>query len=1309
MHDIGSAIQFGAENLEHGIPALGAAVLGEGLGGAALGTVVEPGGGTALGAILGVGAGLTGATVVGAPLAIGEKASDYTEGGTKPLTDEEASRIPLTGTGSAALAGLPARLIPGVNKVAPLLARTGDGIVAKAGLGAVEGAALGVVQGVGTTALDRYGQSQDLLNPDAQKQYGDAALSGAVLGGAAGGLLGPLHGKVHPAAPEPEPTPANDLDALPAPAKVLALPAPGDRDAPGPDGQPVLRLPAPKSGRPSEVYGPAIAAIESRGSGDYDALGPVTKHGDRGIGRYMVMGRNVGDWTEEAGLGRMTPDQFSKDHAAQDAVFDHRFGGYIQKYGSPAEAARHWFGLGKQDILGTTGDVYVRKFMAHMGEAVDPGDPVPAPTGSTAPADLSPRSILAHLRSEAQDPDTGERAPSSSLANRMAVAVVNGDDDTIAAARQKIDASHERLMSITEAATPEDVNATHHRLAQQERVVAAAEKLSRQMKERQAELQATQAPPPAPEPVAGPQLVTEPQPNLVHADTLPAGPQPLDPRLQNLHAQLALQEAHDAANVHAAPTMQDIVEGRAKSAAEKTMRAKGLARIIADKNEADPRSAFQQHLQDVGLHPDVTAEEHGQLRAEESHRAREAVNEARAQAAEEQAKLAEQDTNLGVKERPAPAAEPIAPEPAPEPTPAPAAEAVPVNIRTRADAHAETLGSSQREWFKRGVDAAMGDVDTPAPTQPSRATWFKQGHDFVTNERAAQEREHAAAAEAAKPPVVAKPEPKKTRSSELKEKAAAKKTPVKKAAPAATEKAKATSKAKEPAKPAPKKTVTAADVMKRRVEAKKAETARAERDSFLHDVDKEVGKTITAQQAQQLNIAEGAQENLGKESADKFSVKELRSMLQDAQDSRAKALGKSPQRSVGRTTERIRAVQSLRDVHARLRAELDRRGLHGVRLITSTLDALREYGEDTEGAFHDAENGARRTIEVAFNADDPVKTLSHEIVHALRSMGVFKPHEWEALVRYARGDADLMKWVHETYGHLDEDARMEEAVSEMFSDWARIHSDTAGLPFAKRMMAKVRAYFDSIKNAFTRAGYKDAESVMKDIDRGKIGKRFEGSHTEGEGDVRQMYAGRKADTADLIGREKAIQEHDRELGRQRFGWHRAADGHMKFEIDDSRAKLTDEYGRVAKGERVRLGDVLHHPELYKAYPELRDVNFTRERGARRTIQGWFNPETNTLNVAPQMSGKVGLGVLLHEVQHYVQAIEGFGQGANSEAMDLGNAKNRQALRYHYERMIENEQTGGLLNAIQMRLRARAPPARSRASTHWSVALRPSTP
>jgi hypothetical protein len=114
----------------------------------------------------------------------------------------------------------------------------------------------------------------------------------------------------------------------------------------------------------------AIKSIESAGSGGYQAIGPVTKNGNRAYGAYQVMDFNIPKWTKAVTGRAMTPDEFLDNPDVQDAVFDRYFGGYIKKYGNVLDASSMWFtgrprtpGSGaSSDILGTTGTAYVKKF-----------------------------------------------------------------------------------------------------------------------------------------------------------------------------------------------------------------------------------------------------------------------------------------------------------------------------------------------------------------------------------------------------------------------------------------------------------------------------------------------------------------------------------------------------------------------------------------------------------------------------------------------------------------------------------------------------------------------------------------------------------------------------------------------------------------------------------------------------------------------------------------------------------------------------------------------------------------------------------
>ncbi|WP_130228880.1 hypothetical protein [Bradyrhizobium sp. Leo121] len=93
----------------------------------------------------------------------------------------------------------------------------------------------------------------------------------------------------------------------------------------------------------------------------------------RALGKYQVMSENVRPWSKEV-LGReVSPQEFIQNPQLQDAIFNGKFGQYVDKYG-PDGAARAWFAGEKgmknpnaRDAFGTTVAEYSRRFNKALG------------------------------------------------------------------------------------------------------------------------------------------------------------------------------------------------------------------------------------------------------------------------------------------------------------------------------------------------------------------------------------------------------------------------------------------------------------------------------------------------------------------------------------------------------------------------------------------------------------------------------------------------------------------------------------------------------------------------------------------------------------------------------------------------------------------------------------------------------------------------------------------------------------------------------------------------------------------------------
>jgi hypothetical protein len=115
--------------------------------------------------------------------------------------------------------------------------------------------------------------------------------------------------------------------------------------------------------------------------------------------------------------------------------------------------------------------------------------------------------------------------------------------------------------------------------------------------------------------------------------------------------------------------------------------------------------------------------------------------------------------------------------------------------------------------------------------------------------------------------------------------------------------------------------------------------------------------------------------------------------------------------------------------------------------------------------------------------------------------------------------------------------------------------------------------------------------------------------------------------------------------RQWTGWHKTANDKWKFEIDDSEAT----YKLPTREGSYKLSDVFNHPTLFKAYPNLADmpVHFSKDVVG----DGGFSKDLFEVVVNSGNTPSMQKNTVLHEVQHAVQSLEGFRNGAGVDNLD----------------------------------------------------------
>lgn len=121
------------------------------------------------------------------------------------------------------------------------------------------------------------------------------------------------------------------------------------------------------------------------------------------------------------------------------------------------------------------------------------------------------------------------------------------------------------------------------------------------------------------------------------------------------------------------------------------------------------------------------------------------------------------------------------------------------------------------------------------------------------------------------------------------------------------------------------------------------------------------------------------------------------------------------------------------------------------------------------------------------------------------------------------------------------------------------------------------------------------------------------------------------------------------------GWERGADGKWRYEMPDAKIKDTMNVGGGHIVKRYeddmlwnggKLSEVIDAPELFKAYPQLKDVRIETDAIMNdMPSNGEYNSKTNTITIhADEL--KYMNGILNHEIQHAIQDIEGFAKGGS---------------------------------------------------------------
>ena len=199
-----------------------------------------------------------------------------------------------------------------------------------------------------------------------------------------------------------------------------------------------------------------------------------------------------------------------------------------------------------------------------------------------------------------------------------------------------------------------------------------------------------------------------------------------------------------------------------------------------------------------------------------------------------------------------------------------------------------------------------------------------------------------------------------------------------------------------------------------------------------------------------------------------------------------------------------------------LRQRLTRLGLPDVKLTAEKIVAPELLQGDSpalvEGVFSSSDSN--KIIALSMEIVDPTKSpqeqfdvlksvMNHEVIHALKNLGLFSDAEWNSL----RRSVAERKYVHikdgkpveRKYTYLDRAKSMytgmglndasieEEAIAEMFRDYADGKIKIGGRP--RTLFERIKDFFGAIFGANQDSGFNSVEDIFDNIRSGKVGGR----------------------------------------------------------------------------------------------------------------------------------------------------------------------------------------------------------------------------
>lgn len=186
-----------------------------------------------------------------------------------------------------------------------------------------------------------------------------------------------------------------------------------------------------------------------------------------------------------------------------------------------------------------------------------------------------------------------------------------------------------------------------------------------------------------------------------------------------------------------------------------------------------------------------------------------------------------------------------------------------------------------------------------------------------------------------------------------------------------------------------------------------------------------------------------------------------------------------------------------RSIAERLKGEMVKLGLPSIDLdVVQKLFGVLSDGNTIEayGAFFNGMITVAMETESSGKNPSVVSTLRHEVIHALRSpglwggapYGLFREAEWRSLEKWALSQTDLLEETRDLYSELTEEQIIEEVIAEGFARWADGAKQNG---FVRSAFDRIKSLIDAFRAALRGEGFTTPESVLSRISTGEVGRR----------------------------------------------------------------------------------------------------------------------------------------------------------------------------------------------------------------------------